>query len=122
MTQYFKYRIVEKTYRNYISYDEGPGSSTCVDATCYARVVEVWENAPELFGNVLLEHGHPQLHMKADSVDGYYEYSYVVERTTGENNEWQYLGQLPRTVTHQCSQCGGELEYESSDCYYCNRP
>ncbi|MFT7507367.1 MAG: hypothetical protein ACI92I_000513 [Acidimicrobiales bacterium] len=122
MTQYFKYRIVEKTYKNYVAYDDGPGSATSIDATCHAQVVEIWKNAPESFGNELLEHGYPHLHMKIGSDDDYYEYSYVIERTAVENNEWQYLGQLPRTVAHQCSYCGDELEYKGSDCRYCDRP
>ena len=91
----FKFRIIEKEYCNYLSYDEGPGSLTNVDASCRARVVGVWKDMPESFGEDLLKGGHG-LCLQEDSSDGYYEYSYDLERAEMGTDSWEWQGIVSR--------------------------
>lgn len=94
--QTYKFRIVEVEYGNYLSYDEGPGSLSSVDATCNApRVMRTWENMPESFGEVLLQGGHG-LSLQEDSLDGRYEYSYRLERAKMGTDSWEWQGTVSR--------------------------
>ena len=95
-TQTYTFRVIEEEYKNYISYDEGPGSLTSVDATCRARVIAVWKNKPASFGEDVLRHGYPELYLEEDSDDGYYEYSYSLERTETGTYDWEWMGILSR--------------------------
>lgn len=92
----FKFRVIEVTYNNYLSYDEGRGSLSSVDATCHARVIAVWRDEPASFGEEVLRHGHPDLYLEEDSNDGYYEYSYTLERAEMGTDSWVWQGFLSR--------------------------
>jgi hypothetical protein len=91
----FDYRLVEKEYNNYLSYDEGPGSLTSVEATCKARVIEAWTDMPKSFGEDLLKDGS-ELCLYEDSLDGYYEYSYILERAEKGTDSWEWQGIISR--------------------------
>lgn len=91
----FKFRIIEREYSNYLAHDQGPGSSTSVEATCRARVIGVWKDMPESFSEDLLKGGYG-LYLQEDSSDGYYEYSYTLECAEMGTDSWKWQGIVSR--------------------------
>lgn len=120
MTQLFAYRIIETEYRNYIVYDEGPGSATSVDATTTKRVLDEWSSVPESFGKELLTEGDPYLRMQSSSADGRYDYSYTLERAEAGTTNWKYCGHIPRYQHIDCQYCGDMLSSPGADCPRCD--
>lgn len=82
-------------YSNYLAHDQGPGSSTSVEATCRARVIGVWKDMPESFSEDLLKGGYG-LYLQEDSSDGYYEYSYTLECAEMGTDSWKWQGIVSR--------------------------
>lgn len=119
MTQLFAYRIIETTYKNYIAYDEGPGSATSVDAKTSKRVLEEHPKAPESWAKSLLEEGDYHLHMQSGSADGRYDYSYTLERAEIGTTNWKYQGHIPRYAHINCYYCGDLLSFPGADCPRC---
>jgi len=119
MIQLFSYRIIETTYKNYIAYDEGPGSATSVDATTSKRVLEKHSKAPESWAKSLLQEGDYHLQMQSSSADGRYDYSYTLERADIGATNWRYQGHIPRYAHVDCYHCGDLLPYPGADCRRC---
>lgn len=91
----FEFRIIEEEYQNYLFYDDGPGSSTSVEATCRSRIIGAWKDKPESFGADLLKGGH-RLYLQENSSDGYFEYRYILERAVTGTDSWKWQGHLSR--------------------------
>jgi len=115
----FKFRIIETTYKNYIVYDEGPGSATSVESTTSSRVLKECPKAPESWAKQLIAEGDPHLRMQSGSADGRYDFSYTLERAEVDTANWKYYGHIPRYAHIDCRYCGDLLPYPGADCPRC---
>ena len=120
MKKFFAYRIIETTYRNYIVYDEGPGSATSVDAATSKRILHEWRSAPESLAAEIRTEGYSFLHMQSSSPDGRYDYSYTLERAEVGTTQWKYHGHVPRYQHIDCQYCGDLLSSPGANCPRCD--
>lgn len=114
----FRFRIIETTYRNYIAYDEGPGSATSVESTTSTQVLRECP-ATETWAKELIDKGDPHLRMQSGSRDGRYDFSYTLEQAEVDKTDWKYCGHIPRYAHIDCRYCGDHLPYPGADCPRC---
>jgi hypothetical protein len=93
----FDYRLLAITYRNRVEYEDGPGSLKNIVSDVSQRVFRFWEDADENFGTRFLNNTYVEdLSLETDSDDGWYQYSYRLERKAKEDSEWKFVGFLDK--------------------------